>query len=98
MQWLLAAMNPTPTDNLIWPDFQILLDTFINSPDLLFSSKSEYTRSVEQPLSGITLSSGNTFRAFQGFQIERDVINAGKSVIISMPNMIPSFQEERLQR
>lgn len=94
LRWLLAALNPTPTDHLLWPDLNALLYVLKNSPDTLFSSKGEYTRSSITPLEGINQSSGNVFRAFRGFQIERDVVASHKSAVISMPNMFPSWSRQ----
>ena len=94
LRWLLAALNPNPTDHLIWPDLNLLLDVLNASPDTLFSSKAEYTQALKQPLEGIKHSSGNVFQGFQGFQVERDVIAAGKSAVISMPNMFPSWTRQ----
>jgi hypothetical protein len=94
LRWLLAVLNPDPTDHLIWPDLSLLLDVLNASPDTLWSSKPEYTRAAIQPLEGIKHSSGNAFRAFRAFQVERDVVAAGKSAIISMPNMFPSWTRQ----
>jgi hypothetical protein len=94
LRWLLAALNPNPTNHLIWPDLNMLLDVLNTSPDTLFSSKVEYSRAARQPLEGIKHSSGNVFRAFRGFQVERDVVNKGKSAVISMPNMFPSWTRQ----
>lgn len=94
LRWLLAALNPNPTEHLVWPDLSLLLDVLNASPDTLFSSKAEYTRAAKQPLEGIRHSSGNVFRAFRGFQIERDVVSKGKSAVISMPYMFPSWTRQ----
>lgn len=90
---LLALLNPKPASRLIWPDFQLLLD-FLNAlPETEFSSKAEYTRSLKQQLSGITQLAFNTFNAFQGFRVE-DIIAAGQSAVIAMPNMEPSWPRQ----
>jgi len=90
---LLGLLNPKPSRRLIWPDFQLVLD-FLNSlPATQFSSKAEYTRSLTQPLTGISESSFKTFSAFQGFRIE-DLIAAGQSAVIAMPNMEPSWMRQ----
>jgi len=94
LRWLLAVLNPNPTDHLIWPDLNMLLDVLNTSPDTLFATKAEYSRAARQPLEGIKHSSGNVFRASRGFQIERDVVSKGKSAVISMPNMFPSWTRQ----
>lgn len=96
LRWLLPALNPSPTGSLLWPDFQLILDVLNAAPDTLFSSKPEYTQALQQPLEGITQSSGDLFRAFQGFQAERDIIAPGRSAVISMPNMLPSWSRQVL--
>jgi len=90
---LLGLLNTRPSRRLIWPDFQLVLD-FLNSlPATAFSSKAEYTRSLIQPLTGISESSFKTFNAFQGFRIE-DLIAACQSAVIAMPNMEPSWMRQ----
>ena len=94
MRWLLAVLNPVPTEQLLWPDFQLLLDVLNAAPETLFSSKFEYTRALKQALEGITQSSGSLFRAFRGFQAERDILATHKSAILSMPNVFPSWTRQ----
>jgi hypothetical protein len=94
LRWLVETLNPNPAGSLLWPDFQLALDVLNASPDTLFSSKREYTWSLKQSLEGITQASGELFRAFQGFQAERDIIALGESAVISMPNMFPSWARQ----
>jgi hypothetical protein len=94
LRWLVEVLNPGPTASLLWPDFQLVLDVLNASPDTLFSAKPEYTRSLKQSLEGITQASGELFRAFRGFQAERDLIALGQSAVISMPNMYPSWTRQ----
>ena len=89
LRWLLAALNPHPSDRLIWPTFELLLDVLNACPDTMWSTKGEYSRSLRQQLDAIVLSSGTTFDAALGFQIET-LVAQGKSAVISMPNMEPS--------
>jgi len=90
LRYLLALLNPNPTQRLIWPDFQLLLDFLRSIPETTFSSKSEYTRSLIQALEAITKSSSQTFRAFQGFRLD-GLIAAGQSAVISVSNSEPSW-------
>ncbi len=90
---LLAYLNPNPTKRLIWPDFNLCLETLNALPENLFSSKKEYTQSLKQPLEGLARSGMNTFRAFQGFQIEK-LVEERTSAIIAMPNMFPSWTRQ----
>jgi hypothetical protein len=94
LRWLVTALNPDPSGFLLWPDLQLILDVLKAAPDTLFSSKREYTWSLLQQLEGITQASGELFRAFRGFQAERDIIAPGQSAVISMPNMFPSWARQ----
>jgi hypothetical protein len=92
-RWLLAALNRTPGRRLLWPDFGLLLEVLNAVRDSTFSSKAEYTRSLQQPLEGIVQSTMGTFRAFQGFRA-RDLFASGQNAVISMPNMFPSWTRQ----
>ena len=93
LRTLLGLLNPKPSKRLIWPDYQLLLD-FLNAlPDTAFSTKAEYTRSLKQQLEGICQSSLKTFNAFQGFRVE-DLVAAGQSAVIAMPNMEPAWSRQ----
>jgi hypothetical protein len=94
VRWLVTALNPDPSGFLLWPDLHLILDVLKAAPDTLFSSKREYTWSLLQQLEGITQASGELFRAFRGFQAERDIIAPGRSAVISMPNMFPSWARQ----
>jgi hypothetical protein len=94
LRWLLAHLNPRPTGRLIWPTFALLLDVLNACPATLWSSKGEYSRSVQQQLEAIVLASGTTFDASQGLVVERDIIATGHSAIVSMPNMDPSWARQ----
>lgn len=94
VRWLVTTLNPDPAGFLLWPDLQLILDVLGAAPDTLFSSKREYTWSLLQQLEGITQASGDLFRAFRGFQAERDIIAPGQSAVISMPNMFPSWARQ----
>ncbi|MCK4601585.1 MAG: ATP-binding protein, partial [Phycisphaerae bacterium] len=94
LRWLLALLNPHPANRLIWPTFGLLLDVLNASKDTLWSSKGDYSRSVRQQIEAIVLASGTTFDASQGFLTERDIIAKGHNVILSMPNMDPSWARQ----
>ena len=93
LRTLLALLNPKPAQRLIWPDFQLLLDFLRALPETEFSTKAEYTRSLKQQLTGFTQSTFKTFNAFQGFRVE-ELIAAGQSVVIAMPNMDPAWARQ----
>ena len=93
LRWLLAVLNPTSKEPLLWPDFGLLLAVLNALPDTAFSSKAEYTRSLRQPLEGIVHATMETFTAFRGFQAH-DLIDNGQSAVISMPSMLPSWSRQ----
>ncbi len=93
LRWLLAALNPHPSDRLIWPTFGLLLDVLTACPHTMWSTKAGYSRSLRQHLDAIVLSSGTTFDAAQGFQVET-LIAQGKSAVLAMPNMEPSSSRQ----
>jgi len=87
---LLGLMNRDPSARLNWPDPRLLLEALHALPPTCFSSKAEYTLSLIQALTAVVQSSYTTFEAFQGFRID-DLIDAGQSAVIAMPNMEPSW-------
>jgi hypothetical protein len=90
IRWLLPLMNPRVAEPLLWPDWQLLLDVARAMPTF-FGTKGDYHRSLVQVLEGITQSSGNLFRTFNGLDLERDVISQGKSVAINIANLKPNW-------
>ena len=91
IRWLLTAMNESPTDVLLWPDWQLILDVLSWAPQTLWSEKSEYSHSLKQYLRGIVQASGDLFRTFSGIDFEQDIISNGKSVVIDMANLFPTW-------
>jgi hypothetical protein len=89
MRWLVGVLNTQPGGELIFPSFELMLDVIYAAPKLLFSSKTQYTDSVTQALEGIEKASGRLFRAFRGLDLVRDVLEAGKCAVISIPNLEP---------
>jgi hypothetical protein len=88
---LLEILNPDGEPYQVWPDFQLLLDVARAVPLTLFSPKDDYGRTLLRALEAICLASGNLFRTFNGLDIERDIIQPGRSVVIDMPNLNPPF-------
>ena len=87
--WLVAQMNPEPTDRLLWPDWQLILDVIRKLPRKKFCERGSYLDSLLQILEGAAQASGELFRTFNGLDIERDLVQCGKSAIISAPNISP---------
>lgn len=84
---LLDLLNPGGEPYQVWPDFQLLLDVAQAIPLTVFSPKDDYGRTLIRALEAICLASGNLFRTFNGLDIERDIIQPGRSAVIDMPNL-----------
>lgn len=91
LRWLVAVMNPVPTDRLLFPDFQAALDAAHALPKKAFAEKVPYLESLIQYLEGVTKASGNLFRTFNGLDLERDLISPGLSAVISVANLSPPW-------
>jgi hypothetical protein len=91
MRWLAAAMNPRPDEELLFPDFQLLLDVANELPGKVFARKTQYLESYIQCLEGITQASGDLFRTFNGLDPERDLIGRGHSAVFSVGNLSPPW-------
>ena len=70
-----TAMNPTPSEHLLWPDLNLILEVCQASPPSLWASKAEYIRSLIQPLEGAVRASGDLLRTFCGLDMERHLID-----------------------
>lgn len=91
-RWLVGVLNPQPDEgNLLFPDFQLLLDVANYGPLSLWASKPDYGKSLVQTLEAITQASGRLFCTFNGLDFERDIISHGKSVVIDMANLSPPW-------
>jgi len=91
VRWCLGRMNTSPSDTLRYPDFELLLKIAHGPCGRMFTSKAQYLDSLIQILEGIVQASDNLFHTFNGLDLERDVISKGKSAVISMPNLAPSW-------
>ena len=91
LRWLVAAMNATPSDQLLFPDFRLLLDTLKELPAGAFASKAQYRESLIQALEGAVQASGELFHTFDGLDLERDLISGGLSAVFSLPNVSPPW-------
>jgi len=91
MQWLVSELNIHRSNDLqLFPDFQLLYDVATSAPLTLWSAKGEYTKTLIQMLNALT--SGCPFlKGFNGFDLDRDVISKGKSCVIEIPTVYPSW-------
>lgn len=90
IEWLVAVLNPEPTDRPLWPDLQLILDVAQRCPPTLFAEKGDYERSLIHQLKGIVQASGDLLRTFRGLDAEEDLVRKGQSAVLEMSNLEPS--------
>lgn len=91
LRWLVAQMNPQPSEQFLWPDLRLVLDVCHASPASLWASKPEYMASLMQALEGFVQGTGPLFQTFAGLDLERDIIQQGKSVVFDIPALYPPW-------
>lgn len=92
MRFLLAAMNPQPAPDqpLRWPSLKLLLQVAKGTPLSSFAAKHQYEQSLIQALEAIVHTT-DTFDAFTGLDIERDVIAPRRYLVLDIPNFQPAW-------
>jgi hypothetical protein len=89
MRFAVAAMNPSPAEDLLWPSFRVLLDIALKAPLTLFAHKPDYAKSLTQVLEG--LASQELFDTLNGLDLDRDIVGHGLSAVIDTCNMSPPW-------
>lgn len=84
-----TALNPNPSNLLLFPDFRLLYEIALSSPLWVWAAKPEYIKTLLQLLE--TLAGCPYFQTFAGLDLERDVISQGKSCIIEIPTLYPAW-------
>ncbi|MBL1216576.1 MAG: ATP-binding protein [Planctomycetes bacterium] len=95
IRFLLAVMNPSPTNTLIWPSLQLILDVALAAPLKLWASKPQYEQSLIGQLDAITQAT-RVFDCFDGLGLERDIIRPGNHLVLAMPMMAPAWVRQFL--
>lgn len=90
LRFLVAALNPRPTKDPLWPDLRLVLEVLRNSRLEVWASKTDYGKTLVQALEGVVQSSGPLTQTLNGLDVNRDVIDQGKSVVIEMSNLEPA--------
>ncbi len=92
MQWLVGVLNQNrETDApVLVPDFSLMYEvaTFANWD--IWGAKGDYVKSLIQKLRAVSYEC-SFFRAFNGLDMVRDVISRGKSCVIEIPTVFPSW-------
>lgn len=96
LQWLLVLLNPEGTPPLRWPSLGLVLEVVNAAPDRAFSAKEDYSRTLRQALAGAT-HAVDTFDCFSGLDLERDVIQPGKSLVLETHNVSPAWVRQLIQ-
>lgn len=94
--WLLGVLNADPNHPTRWPSLQLVLDVLNAAPEKLFAAKSEYVGTLKTALQ-TAVQSVDTFDCFGGLDLERNVIQPGKSIVIEMPNVTPAWIRQLIQ-
>ena len=89
IRWLLAVLNPKPAGRLRWPSLRLILEVLLAAPPLTFSSKPDYTASLIQKLTLVCDACPELFDTFNGFEVNRDVIEPKRSAVIALPSLYP---------
>jgi hypothetical protein len=93
LRWLLAVLNPNPGPALRWPSLKLLLQVAQTAPLTLWAAKADYGKTMVGVLEAITQAM-DTFDCFGGLDIERDVVQPGKNLLLEMPNVAPSWARQ----
>ena len=92
MQWLVAVMNQnrSPGNPILFPDFRLMYGIAKRSSWKLWGSKDEYVKTLIQMLHAVSYLCP-FLRAFNGLDLDRDIISKGKSCVIEIPTVYPSW-------
>lgn len=75
---------------VIFPDFRLLKEIASSVPLSLWASKGDYLKTLIQLLEVIA-DNCSMFQTFSGIDLERDVISKGKSCVLEIPTIYPSW-------
>jgi hypothetical protein len=77
---LVAAMNPQPTTDLLWPSFSLIREVARTMPLSFFPAKPEHKKSLLQKLDAVA--DEPRYQTFNGFDLGRDITERHLSVVI----------------
>jgi len=90
LRWLLRVLNPHTGDVLRWPSLRLMLDVVSTAPLSLFAAKPDYEKSLIGALEAATQAT-DVFDCFGGLDIERDIVEPKKHLVLEMPNVAPAW-------
>jgi hypothetical protein len=92
MQWLIGVLNQNrkPDDPVLVPDFSLMYEMATSASWDIWGAKGDYVKSLIQKLRAVSYECP-FFRAFNGLDLVRDVISKGKSCVIEIPTVFPSW-------
>ena len=94
-RWFLPLLNPEQADVLRWPSLKLLLQLAHAAPLTLWAAKSEYFQTLIQALEAATQAT-HLFDCFVGLDVDRDILQQGKNLVLAMPNVAPSWLRQFL--
>lgn len=95
MQWLVGVMNSTDGTPVRWPSLRLLLELAKSVPMSTWAAKPDYEKSLINQLEA-AVQSTDVFDCFGGLDIERDIVQPQKHLLLQMPNMAPSWVRQFL--
>ncbi len=92
MQWLVGVLNENrkADEPLRFPDFSLMYEAATFASWDIWGAKGDYVKSLIQKLRAVAYDCP-FFRTFNGLDLDRDVISKGKSCVIEIPTVYPSW-------
>ena len=91
IRWLVGVLNKGSQDEELSPTPQQILDIALRTSGTVWGAgKEEYLQSLRNQLQVLVQNAGHVFAA-RGLDLETQVIQPGKSIVIDMPNIFPPW-------
>jgi hypothetical protein len=88
IHWVLPILNPEPVQGTLrYPSLRLILQVLRQATPECFSTRSDYTKWLVQQLTGLLQDSGELFDTFNGLELNRDIIEPRKHLIINIANL-----------
>ena len=93
---LLPALNQSPGNALLWPDWRALDEGMSIIPWRAVADKEPYFQTLRQAVRGMRQAPPGLTHAFSGIDLQRHVVDQRRSVVISTPNLYPHWYRSLL--